>query len=270
MFPFSHITNFDALRAILQSQSFRYSYSREIVNSNNLNLHFVTHVPMVCFCVMSIPELISFRQSYGECAIILKSDFYKGKSGFSPVLYVSEESELLNTYFRFGQVLHNMPNFEAYLGNITDQLQPLAVNTGVQILTTIKSFYGKLIRKRQNLSEAQINNPDIKLCYYESHEEYCFGQEREWRALPDNYLNYIVPEPSEKSYNEMQAIIQEKRNVLIANPLKFEPNNIEKIIVQSQQQVVELRNLIDWIQILDDNASIFEVVPNFMAENPQH
>ena len=89
-----HFTrDIDTLLSILRSKFYpRLSLEQRIMSKLDMRLA----IPMVCFCDIPLSQITEHTLKYGEYAIGIKKD-WAIKQGVSPILYVHDNSLILNT-----------------------------------------------------------------------------------------------------------------------------------------------------------------------------
>ena len=170
-------------------------------------------IPMVCFCDIPLSEIKGHAEKYGENAIGMSKDWGK-LEGINPVLYTTKQS--LSTKL---------------LNDITNELFKHALNSGVAypymvefMAVYMKPYEGNRWNGRTNEFDGEFTR---------------FYDEREWRYVPklmgDSWLykkDFLVEDMRNK-FNDRMAK---------QSKLKFTPNDINYIIVESDDKVLEMAN----------------------------
>ncbi|EJG0940754.1 hypothetical protein C4G64_RS11795 [Vibrio parahaemolyticus O1] len=214
-----HFTNKDGLESLLRDD-FKVSYAREKIEGKNQTKEF--GVPMVSFCDLRLSELKHHMTKYGKFGIGLSKDWANEK-GLNPVWYVNRSSDFAD-------------NFSSALGGIyrhLDEIKDPESHKGLseeymKVVDTyryIKNYEGKLTR------EGKI------------YPNFRFADEREWRYIPPLNESDVLPfvpisrirtKANKKEYNEKIKHLR----------LTFEPKDIQYLVVESEQDIMDLINLL--------------------------
>lgn len=205
---------------------------------------------MVCFCDLPEPLQENHRNNYGEYGISLKKEWGL-KNGICPILYIPESDregtaiasiQYISSQIK-GLVKSHIKNYEAqqFIGELMGE--------SYQLFGYLKKY------------EEKFRDGSVK-CYYD---------EREWRYLMPwldgesqklNCTNAVIGEDT----NNM-CIINNLNRRMEKRALKFNVDDIEKIILPSDNDKNEMRdfireedslgrenlNLLDYMSLTDDN-----------------
>lgn len=203
-------------------------------------------IPMVCFCDIPLSEIKNHINNYGSYAIGLSKEWGK-RNGINPVMYVVEDSYSSRILNETVNILYN---------EIINKEELVSIDGINDVKNSVTSAWRRIYDFTFYLKQYEgkrWNDNDFK------GETVRFYDEREWRFVPDtrnmndnqvlkslvltkqNYLN----ESERKKYNDRVANMQK---------LKFTPNDINYIIVQSENEVLEIEDKIR--QIKGDKYSL--------------
>jgi Putative abortive phage resistance protein AbiGi, antitoxin len=199
--------NKSSLQGILL-EDFRVHYCLETITLAGET--FKARIPMVSFCDIPLSEIKDHIFKYGNYGIGLTKEWAQ-RSGLNPVLYMESESLLAHSYSTaFHSLVVDTDGF-------TDGQRSL-----VDVLRYFKNYQAALERKGKTI-------PD-----------YRYSVEREWRYVPPSEWDceMIV---GVKEYLHEKAEIDRKVETL---RLKFTPNDIKYIIIESDDEIAEFVNLL--------------------------
>lgn len=204
----------EALKGIL-TDNFKLSYCREEARLGKGGSN--SHVPMVSFCDLPLSQVKEHIASYGSYGIGLSKDWAK-KNQLNPVLYIEKDSLLAESYYKASKYFISKKSRD--LAEKQEKEFKDSIFALVDILGYVKNYKGDVTR-----SDGAI------------HEDYTFYNEREWRYVP-KYEGYLWVKSAVSFGNEeykARAIkkIEDAR-------LKFEPNDIKYIIIESEDEISEL------------------------------
>lgn len=192
--------------------SVHYCYERVTAKNGIIEAAF----PMVCFCDIPLSELRKHLDAYGYYGIGLKKTWAKEK-GMNPVLYFDDKSDLLNT---------TRENFRKIISQIKVGKVDFEVSKPIaDILSYSKNYEGEL----------KLNGKII--------DPYRFSDEREWRFVPDEgALGKARSLVSSKDYiNDKDKFNSELKHI----KLEFKPEDINYLIVKSEDEIDELLEVIE-------------------------
>lgn len=207
----------EALIGILKT-GFQVSYCFEKINTKEgyINGAF----PMVSFSDIPLSELSYHLESYGNYGIGLKKKWAKEK-GLNPVLYFDEESTLGG---------HIRLDFKSYYDRIKKgELDSKVHETAMEIFSYSKNYEGVLKTKKIE------------------RDNYRFSDEREWRFVPTKgqlkgAANYVSLSKYKTKEQKEEANLKLKKCKLL-----FNPDDINYIFVESEEEISE------FIKIIRDN-----------------
>lgn len=198
-----------SLQGILEG-NFRTHYCKETVNVDDEQ--FVMRIPMVSFCDIPLSEIKNHIEKYGSYGIGLTKAWAE-RNGLNPVLYIEPKSSLAHSYYKaLTDLVIEAPNT-----GLSDVQRCFA-----DVLRYFKNYQGPLSRKGTLV------------------DEYRFSDEREWRYVPP-VTESCEMMPSEEQYLKDEMVIQASVEHL---RLKFEPNDIKYIIIQSDSEISEFVRLL--------------------------
>jgi len=212
-----HFTGKAGLFGILES-TFRVSYARELIigpiHRRELG------VPMVSFCDLKLSELGKFiEDDYGKYAIGLTKE-WANRNNLSPVMYISRHATLtdnfidgIDGFYRYLNSLHNMEQIREATENYQNILN---------IYRYIKNYDGELHRTN-----------------FPSNLNYRFADDREWRYVPNIAtagIRPFVPITNIRTSAQKQAMNETIRHLT----LHFEPEDIQYLIVERDDEIIEL------------------------------
>ena len=180
-------------------------------------MHVRYAAPMVCFCDIPLSQVKDHMLKYGSYGIGLTKEWAR-KNGLNPVLYIDQDSELINSYFK---IYNSIPNV------LDDENQTDSYDSDFAVLDLIrymKNYEGILHRR------GVIN------------KKYRFSDEREWRFIPkfdgkhQPILNGDILEIPEIKF-EMNLKLDYLK-------LNFEPTDVKYLIIKSESEISDLVNLL--------------------------
>lgn len=213
-----HLTDDKSKIESILKEKFRIHYCHEIIkvqNAKPLNIL----VPVVSFFDIPFSQLHKHLDNYGNYGIGLKKDWAK-KNGLNPVLYIDNNSILgkgiremyLSITKKITDITHWTPNQKASL----------------DIIRYLKNYQETLIRR---------NKP--------SQSNYRFSDEREWRYVPTPYseIQFIsgISQNTDENITKLKLELNKKSSKLRLN---FEPNDINYIIIKSEDERDEFLHLL--------------------------
>lgn len=170
-------------------------------------------MPMVCFCDIPLSGIEEHKEQYGEYAIGMSKDWGK-INGINPLIYTTSESIPTKMLNEIAEGLYKNEKVLEYVKM-------------VQFMTAyMKPYEGHMWNKNTNSFDGQWTT---------------FYNEREWRYVPkdllgDNWLfkDGFLDGDKRKVYNDRVEKFK----------LKFNPNDIKYIIVKSDDEVVDMVDMI--------------------------
>ena len=212
-----HFTrDIDTLFSILRSKFYpRLSLEQRIMSKLDMRLA----IPMVCFCDIPLSQITEHTLKYGEYAIGIKKD-WAIKQGVSPILYVHDNSLILNT-----------------------------------VLSEIKAISEEVLANPKGAASLRMRKFVDTVCMmkpYEGYDEHIgktirYYDEREWRYVPtrekEDQFTYITEAVfHERSVREKINSENEKYGV------EFNPDVINYLIVANDEDVLRLKHEIETIK----------------------
>lgn len=193
------------LIGILKS-NFNVKYCFENLNTKKGTIK--SAYPMVSFCDIPLSELKNHISKYGNYGVGLKKEWAQ-KNGLNPVLYIDKFSDL-GANFRDAAknffVSKEFENFDEY------------EKASMDLIRYMKNYESKLIRNDEII------------------ENYRFSDEREWRYILD--FDKVTPLMTPNVYTKQSD--KDKANENLKDfKLEFEPNDINYIIIESEEEISE-------------------------------
>jgi hypothetical protein len=183
-------------------------------------------VPMISFCDIPLSKIKDHIYKYGNYGIGLTKE-WAIKNKLNPVVYIESDSHFsksINTIFR--KCLTN-----ADMSKWGDEEKSIA-----DIIRYVKNYQKDLVRKGRTT------------------KDYRFSDEREWRFVPpfnEKCKMLLVKEELDSSTKK------NKENLTIQDlKLKLEPNDIKYIFVKSDEDILDLINIINavtWSNITEQD-----------------
>lgn len=196
----------EALKGILLD-NFRVFNCREAISFTGGLFCFV--VPMVSFCDIPLSEIKTHISKYGSYGLGLSKE-WGVRNQLNPVLYLSKDSHLANSYKR------------AFL--------TFADRKGSKEWTEEQKSFVDLMRYMKNY-EGDLNRSGTTT------PSYRFSDEREWRYVPPYDSDCEMISLASK-YD--QAKVKEAIDARLASHrLHFEPNDIKYIIIKDDTEILE-------------------------------
>lgn len=209
-----HQTNFDGLKAILESKRFVCSYSLETIKwkSSSIKRAF----PMISFCDLPIIDMLDYLGKYGKYIIGINKK-WGNINGISPVWYQESQSSALVNIMKFHKSLKSLDNdFGTILWNA---------------LSNTKNYEGELIKY--------------------SFKHYRFYDEREVRYVPplnilrEHNVEAVLTEEEYKQYKLIQKGLSGKEVALIPQIyLEFKYSDISFILISNENQKNKVKELL--------------------------
>ena len=226
-----HFTDKAGLFGILES-NFRLAYSLERIQCRpitdvmdvapqgyvpELPINRAFGAPMVSFCDLRLSELRVHMRDYGNYGIGMSKQ-WAIESGLNPVYYVSDRAKLLE------QFINSMAEIFKLVDSINELNLPY--HRLLNFYRFLKNYEAPLSRKGKLIR----NN-------------HRFANEREWRYVPpvDNDFWSFAPEAMMLD-PEQKAALNDR---LKSTPLKFDPKDINYVIVHEDRERDEIINHIE-------------------------
>ncbi|NPC59388.1 abortive infection system antitoxin AbiGi family protein [Caenimonas soli] len=218
----------EALEGVLKEGAFLLSYARERIENAGPDKEF--GVPMVSFCDLRLSELPFHMDKYGQFGIGLSKEWAL-RSGLNPVAYVNKSSHFTNRLLGAIQELWNECD------SITDDFDELlrcqerymnVINT----LRYIKNYEGTLDRRG-------------------STSQYRFADEREWRYVPDHPTQGVLPFLPTALMSKKAFYKEQLRPYKLA----YSPSDVKYLLVQTEANVPQLRQIIDGLPVRDGDRN---------------
>ena len=165
-------------------------------------------IPMICTCDILLSDIGVHQKKYGKYGIGLNKSWSK-KCGFTPVLYVSDKSDIYNRLNNYAK---------------EKLIQPILRNRDV-----IDEEYLLYYVKRTVGTDADRE-------YLGMERKPKFINEREWRFVPKDFAPlYFAPK------GKGQDIDCNRLSIITQNcTLKLEPQNIEYIFIDNEGERLQL------------------------------
>ncbi|WP_028115200.1 abortive infection system antitoxin AbiGi family protein [Ferrimonas senticii] len=213
-----YTSSVDSLLGILKD-GFKVTYCRESIYLNGHN--YVMYIPMVSFCDIPLSQVKDHIKKYGNYGIGLTRD-WATKSGLNPVLYIDSKASLGRCLdIAYDAFVHEQD------GNIDDLSRPN--RCFYDTFRYIKNYQADLIRKT------------------ETHRQYRFYDEREWRYVPpiDADCLMVMGEDIYNGLDKKELMLREKAMDKIASQkLKFDMEHISYLIINDDNEVNDLISFI--------------------------
>jgi hypothetical protein len=220
-----HFTSKEGLFGILSS-TFRVSYARELIIGPNNRREL--GVPMVSFCDLKLSELHKFiEDDYGKYGIGLTKE-WANRHNLSPVMYISRYSNLTDN------IISGIDGFYRYLNSIDNMEQIDEQTKNYQNLLNIYRYI-----KNYEGEQHRPNKP--------SNLNYRFADDREWRYVPDITnpdLRPFVPISSIRTKAQKSEMNEKVKHIT----LHFEPEDIQYLIVEKENNIIELINHLEQVK----------------------
>lgn len=212
-----HFTrDFETLIKILQSKFLPRLCLEDSIMPRAIPLKLA--VPMVCFCDIPLSQVSEHTSKYGRYAIGIQKEWAM-KQGVTPVLYVHEDSLIPNT--------------------IISELQSLSAS----IQRQKDPDYSKIMR----FIDAVCMMKRYSGFDERAGKEVCYYDEREWRYVPKRETNdqfcYLI----ESLYNQ-ESIRSKVNKENEKYGLEFNPDVINYLIVDKEQEILTLQRLVKEIK----------------------
>lgn len=182
-------------------------------------------IPMVCFTDIPIELSDAHRKEYGACGIGMKKEWGIMK-GLNPICYMIKDSEIYNAYNHLQWVISQQ-------AQKLDKMENKDGEHSLEVMIAIMDYAGFL--KEYSEDPSYNSKP--------------FYDEREWRYLPpfkdkeeniNGYCNRLIGDlvNDENEKNKLDRHMSE------CYALKFNVDDVEKIIVNSNEEAKELIELL--------------------------
>ncbi|VWC64054.1 abortive infection system antitoxin AbiGi family protein [Burkholderia lata] len=198
----------EALFGILQGH-FKIFFCKETVRLTKRR-QWNFYAPMVSFCDIPMSEIKDHIEKYGSYGIGLTKE-WAVKNGLNPVLYVSRESALSESY-------HAAMKY--YVEGEEEESASLGELALLDFFGYMKNYEARLDRKGTRI------------------DKYRFSDEREWRFVPrhtDDNEVLVARTTYEKNPSKYSNLYSDFE-------LKFEPDDIKYIIINDDSEIREVIN----------------------------
>ncbi len=170
--------------------------------------------PMVCFCDIPLSRINSHRAFYGDFGVGMSKE-WGIKNGLNPIAYISGNNAVSKTYKDLNEYAHKFPE------GVNRENSKVAMRF---LVANAKPIQGTMFVG---------NEPKDKVFYHES----------EWRFVPvsDQIEEYLTLEES-RDPQVLEAANEGTKNHCM---IKFEPEDIKYIFVESDGDIPSLVNFIN-------------------------
>jgi len=204
----------------------------------NLKLAF----PMICFCDLPLSQIKNHLKTYGSYGIGMSKE-WGIKNGLNPVLYV-EKGSLLNQSLE--AIIENIVKMDF---NDTGLEENIFLNI-VNIVRCMKAYKGDLFRDGETKKNIR------------------FYDEREWRYIPD--VSQFGGRMSLGKEEFQNSITRANENSKIKDvKLKFEPNDINYIIVSKKGEILSMIEAIEDIKGLKYDSDTVKTLTSKILTSEQ-
>jgi len=209
----------------------RYCFE-ETKLSSAIKTGLLAAFPMVCFCDLSLSQILEHVELYGSYGIGMRKE-WGIKNKLNPVIYANVDSLLAHSFGQLSQDIINILNIDA-----VDDKFAVAADNYVKVLKYFKSYQGDFNRNGGVISNVRFYN------------------EREWRFVPDvDFDGNIENSLSKEDYDNTIRLAQENRK-LKKYKLTFKPEDIKYIFVKCE---AEIHPLIKAIREINSKHSSEEI-----------
>lgn len=212
---FHFACSLENLKGILRNEFYPH-YSLEKYPLNPGKRPSELAIPMVSFCDIPLSQVKDHVKIYG-CYGIGISKKWAERKGLNPVLYLYKGSILSIT---METAIINAAGGETLLDAEEEKKRRIVLGSLLNIFRYIKPFEGNLMRDGKPLKK--------KTKFY---------NEREWRYVPPDLVKYYVLPKGDFQDKDKLKIANEK---LKEAKLKFEPEDINYIIVKEEKEISEM------------------------------
>lgn len=248
-----HITNnIEAINGILLEQSFKPSFSMEVVKARCNNTPYYW-VPMVSFCDFKISELSIHFEKYGNYGIGL-SKKWGIDNGLNPVLYINQSCDI------FGEIRQALINIDdAYKilsENPHDPEKSKLYNSISECNQKILNIYCYTKNYQGELKRKGVLDNDFR-----------YADDREWRYIPNisptiRCCTDFSDTGKENIKNHYNAQIE------INHRLNFSFTDIKFIIVPTEEESTKLISfIISSLPTIDMNEKLLLISRIIIVEN---
>ena len=219
-----HFTERDNLLGILENEFYPH-FSLEHYQINETT-SFKIGIPMVCFCDIPLSMTYTHMIHYGNYGIGMSKEWAK-RNRLNPVIYLHSGSEATEL---FDNVLDSISRDITGVRKIGIEIQSLIRQSDMlfKLFTYTKPFDGKI-------------NLEDKVEYRK------FYDEREWRYVPD----ISVCDVEQLLLLESQFVepfLSHENEKLKKSKLRFEPDDINYIIIKDESERLDLIQRIEYIK----------------------
>ena len=204
--PLIHVCDsIDTINKIIEN-GFRFSYCKERIC--DANRYVELSYPLIAFSDLNWDIAIHILRTYGHSSIAMKKSWAE-ENKLTPVLYFERNADLTKTLIEGFDVIKNVSiqNLKSSISGDLIGERHKYYKQIIDIASYSKNYYGQLIRhgelKKQN---------------------YCFGCEREWRAV----LRNVDIQPFILSADK----IDEANKIANNHFLTFEFDDIEYFVIE--------------------------------------
>ena len=183
---------------------------------------FESAIPMVCFCDLSLSQIIRHVEMYGSYGLGMTKEWGIRKK-LNPIIYVNPNSNISESVSQMAENVYQA--LDKHCSQITLDLSDEYMN----LTNFLKPYEGDF--KRGN----------------DKHENVRFYNEREWRYVPKIEFDSEVKNNLSRDEFSNPTILENENKKLIDFRLGFKPNDIKYIFVKNEEEIhpvmEELRNI---------------------------
>ena len=219
-----HFTSKNNLLGILENEFYPRFHLEEY--QLNETTSFKIGIAMVCFCDIPLSMTYAHMANYGNYGIGMSKEWAK-QNRLNPVLYLHKGS-------RTTQLI------DAALSSITQDISDVG-KSGIEIhsLTELRDLLFKLFT---------YTKPFDGMITLKGRSDYRkFYDEREWRYVPD-ISTYNGSQIMLLEGQFAEPLLSQENEKLKKSKLRFEPNDINYIIIKDESERLDLINRIDRIK----------------------
>ena len=181
--------------------------------SSEIKTGLLSAFPMVCFCDLSLSQILEHVELYGSYGIGMRKD-WGIKIKLNPVIYANVDSLLADSFGQLSQDIIDLLKTD----EVADKFARAAHNY-IKVLKYFKSYQGDFRRNGELITNVRFYN------------------EREWRYVPIvDFDESIEGTLSLEEYNNSIKLEQENRK-LEKFKLTFKPEDIKYLFVKDESEI---------------------------------
>jgi len=174
--------------------------------------------PLISFCDIPLSQASKHMTTYGNYALGLNKE-WGIRNGVAPVLYCYPNSTAARSIGALLTALYDART-KREEGETNTSDEAVGVEKITELIHFIKQYEGPFLRRGRIV-------PNVR-----------FYDEREWRFIPQNFLDLpVLGRNDYLNFNELATANDKAREATI---LKFEPSDIKYIVVATETEILPM------------------------------